>query len=107
MTDLTDSQKVERAKRARDAIDEFFAPALARAHAAFSARLKEICAREPWATDRIAAVANAIRILEELGKDLEAAIRDGDAAAEALLRAERYERLTPARRRLLGIGPFR
>jgi len=106
MTELNEAQRVERAVRARSAIDEFFAPALARAHTAFSARLKEICAREPWAADRIAAVANAIRILEELGRDLESAIHDGDAAAAALLRAEKYEKLTPARRRLLGIGRF-
>ncbi len=106
MTELTDAQRVERADRATKAIDEFFAPALARAHAAFSERLKDICAREPWAAHRIAAIANAIRILEELGNDLEAAIRDGDAAAQSIMRAEKYERLTPARRRLLGIGPF-
>ena len=106
MTELSESQRVERAARATRAIEEFFAPALARAHESFSVRLKDICAREPWAADRIAAVANAIRILEELGKDLEAAIHDGDAAARSLLRAEKYERLTPARRRLLGIGRF-
>ncbi|TFI59102.1 hypothetical protein E2493_06135 [Sphingomonas parva] len=106
MNELSDAQRVERAARARRAIEEFLAPALGRAHETFSARLKDICAREPWAADRIAALANAIRILEELGKDLEAAIHDGDAAAQALLRAEKYERLTPARRRLLGIGPF-
>ena len=106
MGELSDAQRVERANRAARAIDEFFAPALARAHEAFSGRLKEICAREPWASDKIAALANAIRILEELGKDLEAAIRDGDEAARALLRAGKYERLTPARRRLRGIAPF-
>lgn len=106
MTELSDSQRVERAARAARAIDEFFAPALTRAHDSFSTRLKEICAREPWAADKIAAVANAIRIVEELGKDLEAAIRDGDEAAQSILRAGKYEKLTPARRRLLGIAPF-
>ena len=106
MTELNDQERVERGRRARAAIDEYFAPALGRAHDMFSARLKEICAREPWATERIAAVANAIRILEELGKDLEAAIHDGEDAVQRRLRAERYEKLTPARRRLLGIGAF-
>ena len=106
MTELSEAQRVERAARASKAIDEFFTPALMRAHAAFARRLSEICAREPWAAEKIAAVANAIRILEELGKDLEAALHDGEAAAQSLLRAEKYEKLTPARRRLLGIGPF-
>ena len=106
MTELSDAQRVERAARAARAIDEFFAPALARAHDSFATRLKEICAREPWAADKNAAVANAIRIVEELGKDLEAAIRDGDEAAQSILRVGKYEKLTPARRRLLGIAPF-
>ena len=106
MGELSDAQRVERAARAARAIEEFFAPALARAHEAFSGRLKEICAREPWASDKIAAIANAIRILEELGKDLEAAIHDGDEAAQSILRAGKYEKMTPARRRLLGIVPF-
>lgn len=104
MSDLNEAQRVERAARAQQALDEFFAPAMARARESFSARLKDICAREPWAADKIAAMANAIRILEELGRDIEGAIRDGDEAAQSLLRAEKYERLTPARRRLLGIG---
>jgi len=106
MTERSEAQRVERAERARRAMDEFFAPALGRAHDVFSTRLKDVCAREPWAADKIAALANAIRILEELGHDLEAAIRDGDDAARTILRAEKYEALTPARRRLLGIGRF-
>lgn len=106
MRDLNEAQRVERAARAQHALDEFFTPALARAHDSFSARLKDICAREPWASDKIAAMANAIRILEELGRDLESAIRDGEEAARSIVRAGKYEQLTPARRRLLGIGPF-
>ena len=106
MTDLTDNQRIERATRAQQAIDEFFAPAMARAHDAFAARLKDICAREPWAAEKIAAVANAIRILEEIGRDLEAAVHEGEEAGQRRLRAEKYEKLTPARRRLLNIGVF-
>jgi hypothetical protein len=103
MTDLTERQRVERAERAKRALEEFVEPAIDHVCATFEKRLKEVCAKEPWASDKIAALANVIRIAEEIGGDIIGLIHDGAEAQSHILKVERYEALTPARRRLVSI----
>jgi hypothetical protein len=105
MTDLTESQRVERARRAEMAIKEFFDPAMSRMQGLFSARLQDLCVAEPWAREKIVAAAHVVRLVDVLKSDMLTLVRDGEAASKDLIRAERYEELSPAARRLLAIGP--
>lgn len=100
---LTDPQRVERAARAKRAMDEFFEPAFETIGLTYLQRLEEISAREPWATNKIAAVANAVRITKELRGQIEALIHDGAEAKITLEQTKRMEALSPTKRRLLGI----
>ena len=104
MTDLTAKQRVERASRAKHAIDEFFDPAMAHVQSVFTKRLQELCVSEPWASDKIASAAHVVRIVDILKADLLAIVHDGEAAAANIIQTERYEQMTPARRRLVSIG---
>lgn len=106
MVDMSPEDRVRRAERAARSIEEFFDPALSYVHDTFTARLKAVCASEPWETGKIAALANAVRIVEELGKDLKGYIHDGEEAASKLIRVEKYEKMSPAKRRFLNFAPY-
>lgn len=104
MSDLTDKQRVERAHHAKRALEEFLEPAFAVVTAEYGARLLAVCAKEPWATDRIAALANATRIVEEVKAQIVSLVYDGESAKQEIERVRRIEALTPRRRRLVEIG---
>ena len=105
MTELTDTQRVERARQARQAL-EFLTPAFEAVVAAYTERLEALASQEPWAHGKITALANAARIAREVHGQIAALVYDGEDARASLVRVEKIERLTPARRRLLNIGAF-
>lgn len=102
MTDDRIAATAERGRRARLVMDEFLAPAFEQVQQAYSARLKEICANRPWDAGPISALANASRIVEEVEKQIVAIVLAGEAASKEIIRVEKVEKLTPAKRRLLG-----
>src|SRR5437868_946855 len=106
MTDLTEAQRIERGRRAEMALAEFLDPAFEAIGEAYLQRLEDISAREPWATGKIAAVANAIRITKELRTQIVTLVHDGGQAKAAKVRTEKIEAMSPARRRLLQIGAY-
>ena len=106
MTDLTEPQRIYRAARAKRAMEEFIDPALAVLKEEYGARMIELASRTPWEAGKITALANALRIAEEVENQVKALIYDGEHAKAGKVRADRIEKLTPARRRLLGIAPF-
>lgn len=108
MTDLSEvkriaAQRVEHGRRARQAYEDYVAPALAKLRAASIQRIGEIVEAEPWATDKIAAQAMFQRVLAEAEKVIVAAVLEGDAARRELERIERVSSMSAARRRALGI----
>lgn len=105
MSDLTEAQRVERARQAQHAL-EFMAPAFDELHAVYTDRLKAIASTAPWEAHKITALANATRILEEVRTQITGLVRDGVDAQAKIDRAKRVEDLSPARRRLLNIGSF-
>jgi hypothetical protein len=107
VSDLTESQRVERAHHAKRALEEFLDPAFAVVQAEYEARLKAICASKPWATNEIAALANASRIVTEVRGQVISLVYDGESARQGQRRAEAVEKMSPAKRRLLDIGPWR
>jgi hypothetical protein len=103
VTDLTPSQRVERSRQAKQAL-EFLEPAFAALQEAYGTRIEEISAKTPWDAQRITALANAKRIVSEVKAQIESIMHDGAEAQSGIDRARRIEELTPARRRLVEIG---
>lgn len=106
MTDLTDAQKVARAHNAKRALEEFLDPAFEAVVEAYADRLEQIASTTPWEAAKITALANAQRIAKEVRSQIVALVYDGESARKEMIRVERIEKLTPAKRRLLNIGPF-
>lgn len=103
---MTEAQRIERARQATLALETFLDPAFAVVIEEYHARLQAVCAKEPWASDKISALANASRIVSEVRAQITGLVHDGEEAKSKLARAEKIESLSPARRRLLNIGPF-
>jgi hypothetical protein len=102
----SETQRVERARQADNALKEFRAPAFDVVHQEYGARLKRIASAEPWATDKIAALANAMRVVEEVHNQVAALIADGEHAKAGMIRAEKIEQLSPAKRRWAKWAPL-
>lgn len=103
---MTDEERIERAFQAQRALDNFLLPAFEQVKAEYGGRLAKVCANEPWATSKIAALANATRIVDEVKAQIAAIIIDGEEAKHRKSRAQVIEELSPAKRRLLQIGAF-
>lgn len=101
---VNEAQRIERARRADMAIDEFMGPAFEFARAAYMERLAQIAAVEPWATNKITNLAIAARVLDEVKGQIVAVIRDGDVAKSEMIRAEQIERIPHAKRKILGLS---
>lgn len=101
---MNEPQRIERARRADMALEEFMSPAFEVARAAYMDRLAQIAAAEPWATDKIAKLAIATRILDEVKSQIVAVVRDGDVARSEMIRAEQIERIPHAKRKILGLS---
>lgn len=89
----------ERAKIAGEVLGEAFDAVTA----GYMARLKEVASTEPWAVDKLRSLALAQQIAESVRAHI-AAVAAGANIAEAELRHRRkIERMTPERRRILGL----
>lgn len=103
MSDLEPRQRIDRGRRAAEAVTDFVNPAFVHAHDTYLARMKELVSREPWALDKIGALVTAMRVLEVVQADMVALIQDGDVATRELARVEKLASIPEAKRRLLGI----
>lgn len=101
---MNEAQRIERARRADMAMEEFMGPAFEFARTAYMDRLAQIAAAEPWATDKIAKLAIATRILDEVKGQIVAVIHDGDVAKSEMIRAEQIEKIPHAKRKILGLS---
>lgn len=106
MTDLTDAQRVERARQAQMALENFLNPAFDAVSAAYTDRIEQLASTTPWEAAKITALANANRIVKEVHAQIAALVYDGEHAKADMVRVEKIEKLTPARKRLINIGPF-
>lgn len=103
---MTDAERIERARRAQLALDEFLTPVFDIIGAEYLGRLKAITSREPWEAGKISSLANASRIVDEVRNQITALVLDGQEAQAKINRAKRVENMSASDRRLLGIGPF-
>lgn len=106
---MTEAERIARAQRAKAAWDEFCGPMIEGMVSEYSARMVEVANTElnpKKRADKITALANAIRIAENLKGGMREAIVDGEIAARDRLRADKVEQMSAAQRRLFGIAPF-
>lgn len=106
MSDLTEAQRVARGEQARRALEDFLNPAFEAVISAYTDRLEAVAAKEPWEAAKITALANATRIAKEVHAQMVGLVQVGEHARASMVRVEKIEQLTPAKRRLLNIGPF-
>lgn len=97
---------IERGRRAKMALEEFFDPAFDMVIDAYTARIEEIAASQPWEAQKITALANAARIAKSVKGQIEAIVYEGERADKVRNRALEIEQLSPAKRRFLNIAPF-
>lgn len=104
-SDMNDRERIERARRAKLALDEFMAPAFAAVEADYGEKMIAAASgTDPRANDVIARLANGIKAARQVKAYIETFVYDGELAKAGMIRAERVEAMTPAQRRLLNIG---
>lgn len=106
MTDLSDPQKVERARQAEMALRDFLDPAFEVLADVYAQRLEDIASSSPWEASKITALANALRIAKEVRAQIYTLVADGSVTKNKMEMAKKIEALSPAKRRLLNIGPL-
>lgn len=105
MTDLSEAQRIDRGRRAEMALEEFLDPAFDAVVAAYTARIEELAATQPWEAQKITALANATRIAKQVKAQIEAVVYEGERAKSDRRKAEEIEKLSPAKRRFLDMAP--
>lgn len=102
---MTPEQSIERARRAKLAMDEFLEPALEVIEADYAEKMIEVAASSnPRATEIIARLANGVSVTRQIRSQIMNIIADGDVSTRAIARTQREEEMTPAKLRLLKIG---
>lgn len=102
---MTDRERVELARRAKLAMDEFLAPAFAIVEADYAEKMIAAAAStDPRAPEIIARLANAIKATRMARNQIEGFVADGIVAQNNIDQQKKVETLTPAQRRLLNIG---
>ena len=107
MSDDT-AQRMARAHRAQMAWDEFLGVQIEEMIGEYASRIVDLANTEldpNKRRDKITALSNAIKIVENIRTGLHAAITDGDMAKRDKLRAKNIEQMSAPRRRLLNIIP--
>ncbi|MEY2633977.1 MAG: hypothetical protein RIR00_2631 [Pseudomonadota bacterium] len=102
---MTDAQRIEQARQAKMALDNFLTPAFEIVEADYAEKMITAAASvDPRAPEIIARLANAIKATRMARQQIEAIVADGIDAKANRDRAERIATLTPAQRKLLNIG---
>lgn len=78
-------------------------PAFDAVEAIYAERLREVAVKEPWAADKLRALALAQKISEAVRGHIEAIMLGGEVADKQLDRVRKIEKMSPERRRILGL----
>jgi hypothetical protein len=103
MSDFGEAQRIEAARLAQQALDEFLNPAFDFVGGQYLNRLKRVIAEEPWAQDKIAALVMAQRVVEAVRGEIQLIVKDGEKAKSDMIRVETVGSMSAARRRALGV----
>lgn len=102
---MTDAERIERARRAKLAIDEFLTPAFAVVEAEYGEKMIAVAAStDPRSPEIIARLASGIKVARQVRAQIEAIVADGKVAQNEIDRAKRDEEFTAPQKRLLNIA---
>lgn len=107
---MTPQERIARAERAQQALDEFITPILLETRDAYCTRIVELASIELNRNvrgDKMAALSTAIRVVDAIEDGLKAVMMDGKMAERDKLLAEKVERMTAPERRIFGLVPAR
>lgn len=103
---MTEQQRAERARRAAQAMKEFFEPAFDVVEQDYTQKIIDAAASsDPRTPEVIARLANGIKAMRSAKAMIVSIIMDGEVAQSEINRAERDEQLTAPQRRLRNIAP--
>ena len=91
------------ADSAERALEEHLRPAFDAVTDLYAQRLKDVAVQEPWAADKLRALALAQQIAEAVRGQIEAKVTGGDVAEHEMKRLRKIESMSPERRRILGL----
>lgn len=100
---MNEQHRIETARRASMAMDEFFAPAFDLVHGEYIAAMSDVATRAPWEADKITKLAVAAKVVREVRAQIQALINDGDVARGELKRREQLEAIPHEKRKILGL----
>lgn len=102
---MSTSERIDRGAQADGALkllDEAFDAVVA----AYMARQREIARSEPWAGQKMANLAVAANIADDVRAALHAIAKDGDIARAEMVRTRKIEDMSPTQRRYAdALGP--
>lgn len=82
---------------------QHLAPAFEAVEGAYTRQLATIAAAEPWATDKIKALAFGLKVSKEVRLHIEAIVAGGDIAQANDTHTKKIAAMSPERRRILGL----
>lgn len=98
---MTEYERIDRANRARQALDEFLEPALDALLVEYTRKLVEVSTDEPWESGKISKLAQAMKVTDRVKQHIRALVTDGDAATASLKHAQDIAKLPVERRKWL------
>jgi hypothetical protein len=99
---LTPEQQINRGQKAQEALlvlDEAFDAVISD----YRERLCAVAVAEPWAADKLRALALAQKIAEGARAHIEAMVAQGTVGKHAVENLRKIEAMSPQRRRILGL----
>lgn len=103
---MTELERIERARRAQMALDEFLAPAFAVVEADYTEKLVNAAtSTDPRSPEMIARLAAGMKAARSAHNQIMALVMDGEITKAGMIKAERIGAMTEPDRRLLNIGP--
>jgi hypothetical protein len=100
---MNEQHRIETARRAALAMEEFFAPAFDLVHGEYLAAMSDVATRAPWETDKITKLAVAAKVVREVRSQIQSLINDGDVAKAELARRTQIESISHEKRKILGL----
>lgn len=97
------SERIDRANVSASALNELGA-AFDEVIATYMKRMTQIAASEPWEGRKITNLAIAAKIAEEVRNTIAAVAADGPLAHDEMRRLRNIERMSPERRKVLGLS---
>lgn len=100
---MTPAEHLQKAQEAKQALDGPIGGSFDVVTEIYRDRLAAIAAAEPWAVDKIRSLALALKIAGEVRNHIAAVAAGGDVAQAAIDHAKKIEKLSPERRKILGL----